>query len=110
MDNKQSRRWYKVDRQSWHKVLMSHRTNLSRLLHTQQQSLLTAALLVVIVVLLVGIFSQLQPPSTSTPPDRVTVIDYTTFVRQVKAGNVLAVIIQGNAIHGLYDARSAFLV
>src|SRR5262249_2750841 len=52
-------------------------------------------------MLLFGIFSQFQPPPTSTPPDGMTVIDYSTFVRQVKAGNVLAVIIQGNAIHGL---------
>jgi hypothetical protein len=63
-------------------------------------------------MLLFGIFSQFQPPPKSTPPDGVTVIDYTTFVRQVKAGNVLAVIIQGNAIHGLlalpFSANATF--
>ena len=54
---------------------------------------LTGCLLVVAVVLLFGIFSQFQPPAATVPPRGVTVIDYSTFVRQVKARNVLAVII-----------------
>src|SRR5438270_8408028 len=89
MNDKWIHRWNRMARWLRSNVLMSYRSNISRLLHRQQQSLLTTALLVVIVVLLVGIFGQLQPPPTNTPPDGVTVIDYTTFVKQVKAGNVL---------------------
>src|SRR5438093_13481639 len=100
MDDKQSRRWYRVDRRLWYTVVRGYKSNISRVLHIQKQSLLTGALLVVIIVLLVGIFSQFKPPPTNTPPDGVTVIDYTTFVKQVKAGNVLAVMIQGNEGYG----------
>lgn len=62
---------------------------------------MTGCLLVELILLLFGIARQLPPPILSTPPQGVTVIDYSTFVRQVRAGNVLAVIIRDNEIDGL---------
>src|SRR5437764_8339070 len=55
----------------------------------------------VIVVLLFSLVSLLKPPSTNTTPGGVTAISYTAFVQQVKAGNVLAVTIQGHDINAL---------
>ncbi|MFL5656703.1 MAG: ATP-dependent zinc metalloprotease FtsH [Ktedonobacteraceae bacterium] len=54
-----------------------------------------------IVVLLFSLVSQLQAPSTNTTPGGVTAISYSAFVQQVKAGNVLAVTIQGNDVNAL---------
>src|SRR5206468_2159778 len=97
MDDKHKRRFHAADRQQQYKDIKNY---VSRFFSTQRQSLLTGALLLVIIMLLFGIVSQLQPPPDTTP-HRVTVINYGTFVEQVKARNVLAVILQGNAIHGL---------
>src|SRR5215470_15647681 len=65
------------------------------------QSFLATALLSIITVLLFGIFSQLQPPTANTVPNGVTAVNYSTFVAQVKAGNVLAVALQGDDVNGL---------
>jgi len=75
--------------------------NVWKFLKTQKNSLITCAMLLLLVVLLFGIFSQLQPPSTNVTPNGVTVIDYSTFVQQVKSGNVLATTIRGTEINGL---------
>jgi ATP-dependent metalloprotease FtsH len=101
MDDKHRRRLWIVDRLPQHKEIRNYGRHVSRFFYTQRQSLLTGWLLLVIVMLLFGIVSHLQPPRVSTPPHGVTVIDYSTFVGQVKANNVLAVILQGNDIHGL---------
>src|SRR5215472_3140710 len=66
-----------------------------------KQSFLATALLTIITVLLFGIFSQLQAPTTNSVPNGVTAVDYSTFVDQVKAGNVLAVAIQSDDVNGL---------
>jgi cell division protease FtsH len=66
-----------------------------------KQSFLATALLTIITVLLFGIFSQFQAPSTNAVPNGVTAVDYSTFVEQVKAGNVLAVTVQGDDVNGL---------
>ncbi len=58
-------------------------------------------MLLLVVVLLFGIFSQFQPPSTNTTPNGVTAIDYSTFIQQVKSGNVQATAIRGSEINGL---------
>ena len=78
----------------------SYRRNVSEFLNTHKHSLLTSLLLLIAVVLLFGIFSQFPAPAV-TPPTGVTVINYSTFVGQIKAGNVQAVAIQGNDINGL---------
>src|SRR6266516_7199367 len=84
-----------------HKHVESYRRTVSKFLNTHKQALLTSALLIAIVFLLFGIFSQFQAPASNTPPNGVTLVSYSTFVEQVKAGNVIAVTIQGNDINGL---------
>jgi len=100
MDEKHNHRLHIEDRRQ-RKDVKSYKLSISTFLHTQKQSLLTGFLLIVAVMLLFGIFSQFQPPRTSIPPDGVPVLDYRTFIEQVKARNVLAVVIQGDEIHGL---------
>ena len=84
-----------------HKDMKSYKHSITSFLYAQKQSLLTGFLLVVAVMLLFGIFSQFQPPQMNGAPQGVTELDYRAFTGQVKAGNVLAVIIQGEEIHGL---------
>ncbi len=89
------------DRRERHQNVRRCRRIISRFLQTQKQNLLTCCLFFAGVVLLFGIFMQFQPLLTSKPPNWVKVIGYSTFVRQVRARNVVAVIIQGHVIHGL---------
>src|SRR5436305_2231938 len=79
----------------------SYRRSVLKFLSTHKRSLLTSVLLMVIVVLLFSLVSLLKPPSANTTPGGVTAISYTVFVQQVKAGNVLAVTIQGHDINAL---------
>ncbi len=73
-----------------------------RLAKEYKNTLFTGFLLLIVVALLFGIFSQLKPPTTSdTTPNGVTTIDYSTFVKQVTTGNVLAVTVRGNEINAL---------
>lgn len=73
-----------------------------RLAKEYKNTLFTSFLLLIVVVLLFGIFSQLKPPATNnTTPNGVTTIDYSTFVKQVTTGNVLAVTVRGNEINAL---------
>src|SRR5258708_26505758 len=76
-------------------------TDVWKLVMKHKQTIATSVLLFVLLVLLFGVSSQLQPPVTNNTPSGVTVIDYSTFVNQVKAGNILAATIQGNTINGL---------
>ena len=91
-----------------HKDVRLYRHNLKRsfikylaFFRKHKQSFLATALLTIITVLLFGIFSQLQAPTTNSVPNGVTAVDYSTFVEQVKAGNVLAVAVQGDDVNGL---------
>jgi ATP-dependent metalloprotease FtsH len=68
---------------------------------TYKHNILTGVLLLLMLALLFGLASELQAPITNPPPSDETVIDYSTFVKQVEMGNVLAVTIQGNQINGL---------
>lgn len=72
-----------------------------KFLKEQKNTLFTGAMLLVGVVLLFGIFSQFQPPATNTTPSGVTAIGYSTFIQQVKAGNVQATALRGSEINGL---------
>jgi ATP-dependent Zn protease len=45
----------------------------------------------------------LQDPNTSNPPPDVTIVDYNTFVEQVRASNILSVTIQGKEITGTLE-------
>src|SRR6266487_3311408 len=78
-----------------------NRQNIRKFLKAQKNTLLTCAMLLLSIGLLFGIFSQLQPPATNNTPGGVTAIDYSTFVQQVKAGNVMATTIRGTEINGL---------
>src|SRR5947209_7839123 len=101
MDGKGDR-WMKL-KMHWRrpKDVGSYRRSVLKFLSTHKRSLLTSVLLMVIVVLLFSLVSLLKPPSTNTTPGGVTAISYTAFVQQVKAGNVLAVTIQGHDINAL---------
>src|SRR5256886_9088883 len=66
-----------------------------------KQLLLTGALLTALLLLLFGICNQLQAPDLNAPPTGTTVIDYGTFLAQVRAGHVLEVSLQDQDIVGL---------
>src|SRR5437868_13394055 len=67
----------------------------------QKQLLLTGVLLTALLLLLFGICSQLPAPDLNPPPRGTTVIDYSTFLAQVRAGNVLVVSLQDQDLEGL---------
>src|SRR3989440_2525171 len=66
-----------------------------------KQLLLTGVLLTALLLLLFGICSQLSAPDLDAPPTGTTVIDYGTFLAQVRAGHVLEVSLQDQDIVGL---------
>ena len=68
---------------------------------THRQAFLGGGLAIVLVALLFGVFSYFQAPVTSSATSNETTISYNDFVTQVKAGNVLAVSVRGNDLHGL---------
>ncbi len=72
-----------------------------KFLSTHRAAMSTSILLTLVVGLLFGIFSQLHAPVVSGAPNGVTTINYSTFVQQVKTGDVAAVAIQGNEVNGL---------
>ncbi len=77
------------------------KSQILKFLSTYKQVLFAGILLTAIVVLLFGVFSQFQAPAANTTPSGVTAVDYSTFVSQVKAGNVEAVTIRGDEVNGL---------
>ncbi len=101
MDNKSDHRWKLEDPWRRHQDTKSYRSTVSTFLREHKQSLLTGMLLFVLLVLLFGICSQLRAPITDNPPNGVTVVDYSTFVEQVKARNVRTVTIQGDELTGV---------
>jgi cell division protease FtsH len=78
-----------------------YRRELREFLQKQKNSVFTVALLVVFVGLLFGLVSQIPVPSANTAPNGVTLVDYNTLVRQIQAGNVQAVAIQGDDVNAL---------
>lgn len=101
MDNKGGRRFKLVEQRRRLKGVRNYRRNVPKFLKTHKQSFFTGFLLIAALVLLFGLISRLQPPVMSSTPSGVTVITYSTFVGQVKAGNVLAVTVQGNGVNVL---------
>ena len=63
-----------------------------------KQTFLTGVLLFALLVLLFAISSWLQAPGTNNPPRGATIVNYNTFVDQVKDGNMLTVTIQGDEL------------
>ncbi len=82
-------------------AIKSRSRKLLKFLSNQYTTMITCVLLLLIVGLLFGIASQLRAPATHTAPNGVTTIDYSTFLQQVKTGNMVAVIIQGDNVNGL---------
>ncbi|MBV9230169.1 MAG: ATP-dependent zinc metalloprotease FtsH [Chloroflexi bacterium] len=101
MDDKASR-CPQTEEYKWRRKQAKHYgRRVWKFLQTHKNTLFTSFMLLLMVVLLFGIFSQFQPPMTNSAPSGETVIDYSTFIKQVNAGNVLAVVIRGNEINGL---------
>ncbi len=101
MDDKGYRRFKLAKQRRQLKGVRNYRRNVPKFLKTHKQSLFTGFLLIAAFVLLFGLVNQLQPPVMSSTPNGVTVINYSTFVGQVNAGNVLAVTVQGNGVNVL---------
>ncbi len=107
MDGKDSRRL--ISKARWRRytdVRSLGRTVLASL-KTHKQLFFSGVLLVMVIGLLFGLVSQLQAPASNTPPNGVSVISYSTFLDQVKAGNVQAVTLQGNDINGFLNTPLA---
>ena len=85
----------KKEKERKHRLLPSRKTLLR-----QKQVLLTGVLLSALLLLLFGICSRLSAPDLNQPPRGTTAIDYTAFLAQVKAGNVLVVSLSGQEIVG----------
>ena len=101
MDGKGSRRLSsKSDRhRQWNVVAFGKKC--SEFLALHRQSFLAGILLTGVVLLLFAVFSRFQAPTLANPPAGTTVVDYSTFKKQVSAGNVLAVSIQSNQVNAL---------
>lgn len=75
---------------------------IAKFVKEHRQRVFTGVLLIAITALLFGIASMLPTSAaTDTPPEGVTAVSYSTFIRQVEAGNVQAVRIQGQDINAL---------
>src|SRR5229473_1648572 len=83
------------------KTVVTNVRTIAHYLKTHIQALLAGGLAITLVVLLFGVFSHFQSPVLSAPPAGEKVIDYSSFVAQVKDGNMLAVTVRGNELHGL---------
>ena len=86
-----------MKREKRRKVIQRVRTTFIK----QKQLLLTGVLLTGLLLLLFGICSRLPALDLTPPPSGLTVIDYSTFIAQVRASNVLAASLQDQDIVGL---------
>src|SRR5215469_783138 len=86
-----------VNREKRRKAIQRVRTTFIR----QKQLLLTGGLLAALLLLLFGICRQLPALDLTPPPSGLTVINYNTFIAQVRASNVLKVSLQDQDIVGL---------
>src|SRR5436305_11148070 len=101
MDDKAGRR-NKVEEYRRHRQTRNYGRRIWKFLCTNKNAVYTSSLLLMLGVLLFAVCSQLKPPtSADTVPNGMNEIDYSTFVKQVSAGNVVAVILRGNEIDGL---------
>ena len=101
MDSKGVRRRSSGDSWRRHKTGVKNVRTIAHYLKTHIQTLLAGGLLITLLVLLFGVFSHFQSPVLSTPPAGEKVISYSSFVAQVKAGNMMAVTMRGNDLNGL---------
>src|SRR6266581_3707172 len=101
MDGKGSRRLSSKNDRPRTRNVVEIGKKYAKFLVIHRQSLLAGILLTGMVVLLFGVFSRFQVPSFSTSPSGATVLDFSAFKEQVRAGNVQAVSIQNNEVNGL---------
>ncbi len=101
MDGKGSRGLSSGDERRRHDTFVKNGRKVIHYLRTHIQALLASILVIGLVALLFGVFSQFQAPVISTPPAGETSIGYSTFVAQVRSGNMLAVAIRGSDLQGL---------
>jgi hypothetical protein len=81
------------------------RGRLVQTLKTSSSSLVTGLLLACIFLLLFGLAWHLPPPAPSSPPGIFTEVSYSTLIKQVQAGQVMAVNMQGDALNALTRPR-----
>ena len=84
MDSKDVRRRASGDADRRHKTGVKNVRTIAHYLRTHIQALLAGGLVIALIVLLFGVFS-----------------NYSSFLAQVKAGNMLAVTMRGNDLNGL---------
>src|ERR1700680_1578513 len=101
MDSKDGRRRASGDADRRHKTGVKNVRTIAHYLKTHIQALLAGGLVIALLVLLFGVFSNFQSPVLNTPPAGEKVITYSSFLAQVKAGNMLGVTIRGNDLNGL---------
>lgn len=101
MGNKGRRAPSGQEQRARHKSIVTYARTSARFIRAHKQEFLAGGLVIILVALLFGIVSYFQPPATNTAQSGETTIDYSAFIAQVKAGNVLAVTIRGNDVHGL---------
>src|SRR5437763_16645965 len=104
MDDKVDRRFKLGNRWRQRKDVKTYLQLFTKFLSTHKHSFFASILVLAMIVLLFGIFSFFTAPTTNTAPSGVTVVNYSTFVGQVKAGNVIGVTIRGNEINALLAA------
>src|ERR1051326_1172196 len=101
MDGKGRRGRSSGDERRRKKTGVQNRRSLARYVKTHIHAVLTSGLVIALIVLLFGVFSNFQGPILNTPPAGEKVISYSSFVAQVRAGNMLAVTIRGDDLNGL---------
>jgi ATP-dependent metalloprotease FtsH len=101
MDGKGGRVRSSGDGRRRQKTGVKNTRNIAHYLKTHIQVLMAGGLVIALIVLLFGVFSNFQSPVLNAPPAGEKVITYSSFLTQVKTGNMLAVTIRGNDLNGL---------
>jgi cell division protease FtsH len=107
MDKKSGRRLSLVN-QGRHRNPGTCASTVAKFFKEHGRNILTGVLFIALLMLLYGIVGQLPAPAASATPqgvtvveyDAFTVVEYDAFVDQIKAGNMLAVTIQGSDLTG----------
>ncbi|GCE24914.1 ATP-dependent zinc metalloprotease FtsH [Dictyobacter alpinus] len=101
MDDKASRRMKPRNRRPQRRPISYYGHKCWEFVYRHRNPVITSALLIILCALVLGIAARLPAPDASMPADGSRVIDYSTFVHQVKSGNVAAVTIQSADVHVL---------
>jgi ATP-dependent metalloprotease FtsH len=101
MDGKGGRGHSSGDERPRQKTVVKNVRTFAHYLRTHIQAILAGGMVITLIVLLFGVFSYFQSPVLSSPPTGEKVIGYSSFVAQVRAGNMLAVTMRGSDLNGL---------